>query len=100
MDNELQKIADACIKAAILASMAAAIRALLVVDKNFRHIVKTFIAGILFGVCIAWIMVDSRLGNMWKDIIIAVCGAFASTVFPLVEKLVLKYITKKGEKVV
>jgi hypothetical protein len=96
MDNE-KEILQKVIIGGIIATMAATIRTLMVKGESPMQKVRTFVAGVCMGVMLAFILRNYGDG-FWKEIIIACASAFISSIYPVLEQIVLKFIKKRGNE--
>lgn len=86
--------------AGIVSTLAATIRALMTKNETLLQRVKTFVAGVCMGILIAILLMDAPLKEFWKEILIASSAAFISSVWPLLEKGVIKLVKKKTNDVI
>lgn len=95
--NELMKTLAT---AGIVSTLAATIRALMTKNETLLVRVKTFVAGVCMGMLIAILLIEAPLKEFWKEMIIAAASAFISSVWPLLERGVIKLVKKKTNDVV
>jgi hypothetical protein len=93
--QEWFKLLQTVIPEILVALLAASITALMSPDKPLMTRIRTFIAGVLFGVLLSLILRSSTLSPMWKDVFISGGAAFISTLWPILEKVFRHYTIKK-----
>lgn len=96
LDNK-ESIITAAATAGIIGTMAATVRALLSNNENIWQKLRTLAAGIIMSVLVGLILRNTSLTELWKEIIVGICGAFVSSFWPLLEKQVNKFIKKKTD---
>lgn len=84
--------------AALLGIGTAIIRALLVKNESFLEKVRTFAAGVVMAIVLGFILRNSSWSEMWKEIVIGSSSAFISSIWPLLERFVKSYVTKKRKR--
>ncbi len=71
----------------MMSALAATVTAMLSKEGNVLTKVKTFIAGVCFGIVLTLIMLNTQLSQAWKDVIIASGSAFVSTFWPMLSRV-------------
>lgn len=99
MSDDREEIIKTLITSAMISIMAAAIRALMVNKESLVQKAKTLIASVLMGMLMGYILRNSSLGQLWKDTFISCTAAFFSQVWPLLEKIFIKWLGKKAKDV-
>lgn len=99
-DNRVddKEIIQRVITAGIIGVLAATVRALLTKNETTMARIKNFIAGVLMSLLLGFLLRESTISNFWKEIIIGLSAAFVSSFWPLLERLVLKFINRKGNE--
>lgn len=97
--NEKQQIIRTVATAGILGTITAAIRALLTKNESPVERLRNFLAGVFMAVFLGFVLRDAAISNFWKEIIVGCASAFISTVWPIIEKLVVKSVKKKGNDI-
>lgn len=100
MDLETEKIIKAVTTAGILGTIAAAIRALLVTSESPWQRIRTFFAGVLMSLFLGYVLMNTPMGEMYKALIVGGASAFISTIWPILERIMKRWVTKKGNDVV
>jgi hypothetical protein len=100
VDNETEKIIRAMTTAGIVGSLAAAVRALVVDRETPWQRVRTFFAGVFLSLFLGYALMDAPIGEFYRTLIIGGRASFISTIWPILERLAKKWVTKKGENVV
>lgn len=96
MDDK-ETIIRAAATAGIIGTMAATVRALLSSNENIWQKIRTLAAGIILSILVGLILRNTTMSELWKEIIVGICGAFVSSFWPLLEKQVNKFIKKKTD---
>lgn len=95
MDNK--EIIQRVVSAGIIGILAATIRALMAKNETTMQRVKNFIAGVCMSLFLGFILREITLSNFWKEIIIGCSAAFISTIWPVIENFVLRFVKKKSD---
>lgn len=98
MDDK--EIIQRVVTAGIIGTLAATIRALMAKNETTMQRVRNFIAGVSMALLLGFILREITLSNFWKEIIIGCSSAFISTIWPVLENFVLKFIKKRGNDIV
>lgn len=99
MENE-KEIIRAVSTAGIIGTIAATIRALMAKNEKPAELLRNFLAGVLMAVFLGFLLRDSTMSNFWREIIIGVSAAFITSIWPLIELLVIRVVKKKSNDVV
>jgi hypothetical protein len=94
--DTIQKI----VTAGILGTLAATIRALLTKNETPMQRVRNFLAGVCMAVFLGFILRDATLSNFWKEIVIGCSAAFISSIWPVLEIFVMKYVKKRSNDII
>jgi sulfite exporter TauE/SafE len=94
MDDK-ETIFRAAATGGILGTLAATVRTLLANNEPPWQKIRNFVAGVIMSILVALLLRAST----WKEIIMAVCGAFVSSFWPLLEKQINKIIKKKTDAI-
>jgi uncharacterized membrane protein len=100
VDSEFDKIIKAVTTAGILGGLTAAVRALIVSNEKPMQKVRTFFAGVFISLFLGYVLMHTEMSEFYKSLIIGGSSAFISTVWPTLERLAKKYVSKKGGEVV
>lgn len=79
--------------------VGAAIRALLVKEEKLLDKMKNFAAGVLGSLLVGYVLRNTTLSDVWKETVCGCIAAFISTMWPVMEKLFIKWFTKKGNDI-
>lgn len=99
MENE-KEIIRAVATAGIIGTIAATIRALMVKNEKPVERLRNFLAGVLMALFLGFLLRDSSISNFWREIIIGSGAAFITSIWPLIESLVVRFIKKKSNDVI
>lgn len=97
VDKGTDEIIKAVATAGILGTLAATIRALLAKNESMGQRIRTFFAGVCMSVCLGFILRNSGISEMWKEIFVGMSAAFISSIWPILERIAKKYVQKKGD---
>jgi hypothetical protein len=95
-----REIIQRVITAGIIGTLAATIRALMAKNETTMQRVRNFIAGVSMALLLGFILRELTLSNFWKEIIIGCSAAFISTIWPVLESFVFRFIKKKGNEII
>lgn len=98
MDDK--EIIQRVVTAGIIGTLAATIRALMAKNETTMQRVRNFIAGVSMALLLGFILREITLSNFWKEIIIGSSAAFISTIWPVLESFVLRFVKKKGNDII
>lgn len=99
MSDEKEEIIKTLATSLMISIMAAAIRSLMVKQETLLQKIKTFMASVLMGMLMGYILRNSSISQLWTETIISCTVAFFSSVWPVMEKLFVKWIGKKAKDV-
>jgi hypothetical protein len=98
MDDK-ETIFRAAATGGILGTLAATVRTLLANNEPPWQKIRNFVAGVIMSILVALLLRASTWNETLKEIIMAVCGAFVSSFWPLLEKQINKIIKKKTDAI-
>jgi ABC-type uncharacterized transport system permease subunit len=93
--DEKDKIIQSLLTGAMIATMAATVRALIVKGESNVQRIRTLLAGVLLGTLVSYILRNIHMADYLKDILVACSAAFVSTLWPVIEKKFLRWVDKK-----
>lgn len=99
-ETPIEKILKEVSTAGILGILAAGVRALVVSNEKPMQKLRNFFAGVLMALFLGYVLRYSTFSEFSKSLIIGGMSAFISTVWEALEKLVKKWVTKKGNDVI
>lgn len=99
MSDNREEIVKVVTTGAMIAILTGLVRALMVQKEAIWVRTRVFFASVSFGILVAIIMRTLEISEFKRECIISVATAFGYSVWPVVEKLVIKWVSKKGEKV-
>jgi hypothetical protein len=95
-DKLMQEIATG----GIIGTLSATIRALMTNNETLLQRIKTFTAGVCMAILLAILLAEAPLKEFWKEMIIGAAAAFISSIWPLLERGVIKLVKKKTNDVI
>lgn len=98
MTDQKEEIVKVITSSGMIATLAALARALVVKKEKILERLRILFASVCIGVLAGIIVNTVDMSTFKKTLIISTCSAFGSSLWPEVEKLILKFL-KKGDKI-
>lgn len=98
MSDNKDEIFKAITQGGMIAILSALVRALMPRKEPIIVTIRVFFASVSFGILIAIILVNTDYKPFYKECAVSVATAFGYSLWPVLEKMVLKWL-KKGDKI-
>lgn len=99
MSDNKEEIIKVVTTGAMIAILTGLVRALIVQKEAILVRLRVFFASVTFGILVAIILRNLEISEFKRECIISVATAFGYSLWPHMEKIFLKWVTKKAEKV-
>lgn len=99
MSDNKEELIKVVTTAAMLSILIGLVKALRSQKMTIISRLRDLVISLIFGVLMGLIIQSLDLSEFKRSVFISLAAAFGNSVWPVLEKIVVKWVSKKGEKI-